>query len=174
MLIHMAFAWNDFFRVPTITVGIDHIVLYNSTVQNEIELAHDLEAGPHEFWIQHHGKQAHETNQHHDTHVFLKRLLFDQIDLDQIDYCKLTHKGQYYPEYNPDYVKTCAEQHIELPEYIQPNHYFGHNGTWRLAFNAPVMNWIIEEQNPSGMNLEDTMFSSSQITLQQVKDLFNI
>ena len=174
MLIHMAFAWNDFFRVPTITVGIDHIVLYNSTVQNEIELSHDLGAGPHEFWIQHHGKQAHETDQHNDTHVFLQRLLFDQIDLDQIDYCKLTHKGRYYPEYNPDYVKTCAEQQVELPEYIQPNHYFGHNGTWRLTFDAPVMNWIIEEQNPSGMNLEDTMFSSSQITLQQVKDLFNL
>jgi len=174
MLIHMAFAWNDFFRVPTITVGIDHIVLYNSTVQNEIELSHDLGAGPHEFWIQHYGKQAHETDQHNDTHVFLQRLLFDQIDLDQIDYCKLTHKGRYYPEYNPDYVKTCAEQQVGLPEYIQPNHYFGHNGTWRLTFDAPVMNWIIREQNPSGMNLEDTMFSSSQITLQQVKDLFNL
>jgi len=174
MLIHMAFAWNDFFRVPTITVGIDHIVLYNSTVQNEIELSHDLGAGPHEFWIQHYGKQAHETDQHNDTHVFLQRLLFDQIDLDQIDYCKLTHKGRYYPQYNPNYVKTCAEQQVELPEYIQPNHYFGHNGTWRLTFDAPVMNWIIEEQNPSGMNLEDTMFSSSQITLQQVKDLFNL
>jgi len=174
MLIHMAFAWNDFFRVPTITVGIDHIVLYNSTVQNEIELSHDLGAGPHEFWIQHYGKQAHETDQHNDTHVFLQRLLFDQIDLDQIDYCKLTHKGRYYPQYNPNYVKTCAEQPVGLPEYIPPNHYFGHNGTWRLTFDAPVMNWIIEEQNPSGMNLEDTMFSSSQITLQQVKDLFNL
>ena len=174
MLIQMDFEWDDFFRTPTVTVGIDHDVLYNGTVQTEINLICDLAVGPHEFWIQHHGKQAHETDQYHDTHVFLKRLLFDQIDLDQIDYCQLTHRGCYYPDYNPDYVKTCTEQQINLPEYLRPNHYFGHNGTWRLAFNSPVMNWIIEEQNPSGMNLEDTMFSSSQATLQQVKNLFNL
>lgn len=174
MLIQMNFKWNDFFRVPTIMIGVDDDVLYDGIVQHNIELVCDLVDGSHEFWIQHYGKQAHETDHRHDTHVFLQQLLFDQIDLDQIDYCRLTHRGCYYPEYNPDYVESCAEQQIKLPEYLQPNHYFGHNGTWRLAFNSPVMNWIIETQNPSGMNLEDTMFSSSQATLQQVKNLFNL
>ncbi len=174
MLVCAEFEYDDFFRRPTIAIGIDAVSLYDGEVQSSIELSYDLSPGDHEFWIRHYGKQPEETDQDHDTHVRLTRLLFDMIDLDQIDYCKLTHQARYYPDYNPDYVKTSAQQGITLPEYIVPNHYFGHNGIWRLPFSAPAMAWIITVQNPSGMNLEDTMFSSSQATLQQVKDFFKL
>lgn len=174
MVLELAFSFDDHFRLPTIKVGIDNVVLYHGPVNSHYKFDHALKDGPHSLWIEHYGKDLHETNGEHDTHVNIERIVFDGVDLDQLDYCKLTHRGQFYPDYAESYRVSCAESNTTLPEYIQPNHYLGHNGTWRLDFNTPELLWIITEQNPSGMHLEDTMFSTSSTVLTEIKDFFNL
>jgi hypothetical protein len=94
--------------------------------------------------------------------------------LDQLDYCRLTHRGVFCPKYAESYIASCKESNADLPEYISPNHYLGHNGVWHLDFSSPALLWIITEQNPSGMHLEDTMFSTSSGVLNEIKDFFKL
>jgi hypothetical protein len=174
MNIAIHFDFEDFFRTPLVRVGIDDVELYNGEVLEIIEVHCPVETGPHTFWIEHHGKQINETTNAHDHHIFIKKLYFNDIDLDQLDYCPLTHRGKFYPVYEESYITSCHEQRVDLPEFIQPNHYLGHNGVWRLNFSEPAMLWIIREQNPNGMHLEDTIFSTSETTLNEVKDFFKL
>lgn len=174
MRLQINFSFNDFFRTPTIKIGVDSTILFDGNITTQMDFDVPNVKGSHTLWIEHYGKLPNETTEHNDTHVFIKNILFDDIDLDQIDYCKLTHRGRFYPKYNTDYVKDCIMSGTVLPEYISPNHYLGHNGVWKLDFEMPAMSWIIKEQNPSGMNLEDTMFSSSNQTIQEIKDLFGL
>lgn len=174
MLISLEFDYNDFFAVPNIDILIDDLYLYQGHVQCQLDFEIDLAQGPHQLIIRHHGKKLQWTTQDQDHHVVVKRVCFDQIDLDQVDYCKLTHRAKFYPEYESSYQDTCQKQGIELPEFICPNHYLGHNGTWRLDFDYPALLWIITQQNPSGMHLEDTIFSTSGHVLQEVKEFFGL
>lgn len=174
MDLRIHFDYDDFFGVPEIEVCIDNSVLYDGVVQEFIELTCSVEDGPRQLIIRHKNKNNTQVNLHNDCHVFIKKIWFDSIDLDQIDYCQLTHRGKFYPEYDADYVATCQEQGIELPEYITPNHYLGHNGAWVLDFEAPVLLWVIRQQNPGGMHLEDTIFSTSHETLESVKKFFDL
>jgi hypothetical protein len=82
--------------------------------------------------------------------------------------------GKFYPEYESSYLASCRVQGLDLPEFICPNHYLGHNGVWKLNFESPELLWIIKQQNPSGMHLEDTMFSTSDHVLQEIKDFFKL
>ena len=174
MHLQINFTYDAFFRTPTIQIGIDDTIYFDGDVRECIEFETTLVKGTHKFWIKHHSKKPHETTETHDTHVFINTVIFDGVDIDQLDYRKLSHRGRFYPEYNTNYVKDCIINNIELPEYICPNHYLGHNGVWELEFDAPAMNWIIKEQNPSGINLEDTMFSTGKNTIQEIKDLFGL
>lgn len=174
MLLEIHFSYDTFFRHPTIAIGIDDQTVYADQVQETFSLDCQLANGAHTLWIRHHGKHPHETNKDHDTHVSIRKILFDGVDLDQVEYCRLTHRGRFYPVYDENYQLTCAEQGLVLPEYICPNHYLGHNGTWKLEFNTPELLWVITEQNPSGMHLEDTMFSTSADVLNEIKDFFKL
>lgn len=174
MIFTIDFDYEDFFRIPTIDIGIDDQTLYQGNVNESITIDVDLADGDHTLWIKHYNKKLYETTNEHDHHVFIKRILFGDIDLDQIDYCKLTHRGKFYPEYESSYIISCRAQGITLPEYIQPNHYLGHNGIWKLDFSSPELLWIITQQNPGGMHLEDTMFSTGAVTLSEVKNFFNL
>lgn len=174
MLLEIHFSYNNHFRHPSVEIGIDQQTLYTGVVQNIFQAHCSLANGPHTLWIKHFGKHEHETNEHHDSHVNIEKILFDSIDLDQLDYCKLTHRGKFYPAYTDNYRATCVAQGQDLPEYICPNHYLGHNGIWKLNFETPELLWIIIEQNPSGMHLEDTVFSTSTEVLNEIKEYFNL
>lgn len=174
MIFTIKFDFEDFFRIPTVDIGVDDCTLYQGNVNESISVDADLSIGEHTLWIKHYNKQLYETTQDHDHHVFIKQVLFGDIDLDQLDYCKLTHRGRFYPDYEPSYIASCQDTGITLPEYIQPNHYLGHNGIWKLEFSSPELLWIIKQQNPGGMHLEDTMFSTSDTTLIEVKKFFNL
>lgn len=174
MILEIRFSYNDHFRHPTIEIGIDEQVLYAGQVENHFTFDCQLNNGPHTLWVHHHSKQEHETNDQHDTHVHIQQILFDGVDLDQLDYCRLTHRGRFYPKYTENYIATCTANGQTLPDYISPNHYLGHNGTWELDFNTPELLWIITEQNPSGMHLEDTMFSTSTDVLNEIKSFFKL
>lgn len=174
MIYTFNFKFDDFFGVPTIKIGIDNQVYYNDIVNETVTIDVLLQQGSHKLWIEHYGKLMHHTDAHHDRHVVLERLLFDNIDLDQITYCPLTHRGKFYPYYEPSYIESNALQGTVLPEFIQPNHYFGHNGKWVLEYDCPELFWVIKEQNPSGVHLEDTIFSSSNDALEDIKKFFDL
>ena len=174
MDIEVTFTYNDHFRRPTLAMGLDELVLYDGPVESQFVFTVDIEPGSHQFWIRHHGKQIHETNDQHDCHLFIESIKLDGVDLDQVEYCKLTHRAKFYPVYEPTYIETCVNSGIALAEYLSPNHYLGHNGTWILDFSAPALLWIITEQNPSGMHLEDTIFSTSNTVLEDVKQFFKL
>lgn len=174
MIYTFNFDYEDFFAIPKIKIGVDKKVYYNGTVNESIEFEVELKSGNHTLWIEHYEKNLNWTDHEHDNHVFIKKIYFDHIDLDQLDYCPITHHGKFYPVYESSYVESCINAGIILPEYIQPNHYLGHNGIWKLDFQAPELLWIIKEQNPSGIHLEDTIFSTSDTTLNEVKKFFNL
>lgn len=174
MHLSIKFNFEKHFRVPTVEIGIDSISLYKGQVQSNFEFYKKLQHGEHLLWIRHYGKSVEETTQQFDTHIFVKEVRFEDINLDQFDHSQLTHLGRFYPEYNENYVKDCKIANIDLPEFICPNHYLGHNGTWKLNFESPCLDWIIKNQNPSGINLEDTIFSSGNESLEKIKDLFNL
>lgn len=174
MILNLAFTFDDYFRHPRVKIGIDNKILYNGPVQSSHAFDCKLPDGPHSIWITHYDKDLHETNSEHDTHINIESIVFDGVDLDQLDYCRLTHRGRFYPDYAESYRASCLESATPLPEYIQPNHYLGHNGTWYLDFHTPELLWIITEQNPSGMHLEDTMFSTSSAVLTEIKNFFKL
>lgn len=168
MDIDLYFSFDDYFGRPTIEVLVDDHTLFVGDVQSHLELrVPNLGDGDHVLSIRHFGKMPQHHSHDHDRHVHLDRVLFDHTDLDQLIWARLTHRGKFYPDYDKDYARDQ-----DLPEFIMPNHYFGHNGTWRLEFKTPALLWVIQEQNPSGMHLEDTIFSTTQDSVNYVKDFF--
>lgn len=174
MIYTFEFDFEDFFGPPQIRIGIDDYIYYDGTVKGTIDIELNLVDGDHVLWIQHYGKDITWTTKEHDNHVLIRRISFDGVDLDQIDYRPITHRGKFYPEYESSYQESCRQRNINLPEFISPNHYLGHNGTWRLEFSTPELLWIIKQQNPSGIHLEDTIFSTGQATLERVKHFFDL
>ena len=174
MELSVEFDFVDKFGFPHITIMIDDKVLYCGDVKHNITVADDIPDGNHILSIIHHDKKISDYDATHDKHVIITRILFDGVDLDQTKYCPLTHRGRFYPEYEQSYIMTCQQQNQVLPEFISPNHYLGHNGTWVLDFTSPAYDWIIKEQKPSGINLEDTIFSSGADTLSEIKSFFNV
>lgn len=174
MIYTVEFDFENFYAIPTVKIGIDHKIYHDGEVNGLISFEDKLDAGDHTLWIEHYGKNISWTTPKRDHHVFVKRILFDAVNLDQIDYCPITHRGRFYPCYEPAYLQSCREQGIDLPEFICPNHYLGHNGIWKLDFSTPELLWIIKEQNPSGIHLEDTIFSTSTSTLEDVKRFFEL
>jgi hypothetical protein len=174
MQVSIDFEYVDKFGCPQIAVLVDDQVLYSGNVQRNVTVNCSIKDGRHHLKIVHSEKKIDDYDDLHDRHVVIKKIMFDGVDLDQTMYCPLTHRGRFYPEYEESYIVTCKEQGVELPEYISPNHYLGHNGTWILAFESPAYTWIIQEQKPSGINLEDTIFSTGNETLNEVKSFFNV
>lgn len=174
MIYTINFSFDSFFGAPSIRIGINDVVLYNGAVTDTVAVEYTATPGSHELWVEHYGKKPHETTADHDKHVYIKSIFFDSINLDQLHYCPLTHQGKFYPIYEKSYIETCLDAGINLPEFIQPNHYLGHNGVWRLKFSSPENLWIIKEQNPSGVHLEDTVFSSNNNILSEIKDFFKL
>ena len=174
MNLKIIFDYDDRFGLPEVEIGVDQTCLHNGTVQNYFEFDIDLNDGPHELYIVHKNKTMDQTTADHDKHVFIKSLEFDQVNLDQLHYNPLTHRGRFYPKYEESYQADQLKNAIDLPEFISPNHYLGHNGIWRLAFNTPAMVWVIQEQNPSGIVLENTIASTSDDVLADIKNFFDL
>lgn len=172
--IDIDFAFVDKFGCPQIAILVDDQLLYSGDVLQHISVAASLEFSEHQLKIVHSGKKVNDYDETHDRHVLINKIRFNDIDLDQLEHCPLTHRGKFYPEYQSSYIETCKAQGTVLPEYISPNHYLGHNGTWILEFKSPVYDWIISEQKPSGINLEDTIFSTGQDSLNEIKKFFNV
>lgn len=168
------FTFEDKFGIPMLDILVDNTVLYSGNVQSTICCSINLTHGSHQLKIVHRDKKIDDYDSECDKHIYIKKIYFNGVDLDQTHYCPLTHRGRFYPEYNLSYIQTCQQENIELPKFYSPNHYLGHNGVWVLDFTEPVYNWIIDEQKPSGINLEDTIFSTGDDSLKEIKKFFNV
>lgn len=174
MLIDLGFSFNDHFGLPLVRIYVNDVMLYDGEIQERIELTHDIPNGEHQLIIEHHGKTIDQTTQDHDRHFILNRIRLDEINIDRFEHRKMSDRAKFYPKYEESYIRDQEQQGVNLPEFIVPNHYFGHNGKWILDFHSPVAIWVIREQNPSGIHLEDTIFRSSKDTIKDIKDFFGL
>ena len=56
MQLSIDFDYNDFFAVPDIKISLDDLCLHHGKVNEHFEFDIDLEDGPHQLTIDHHGK----------------------------------------------------------------------------------------------------------------------
>jgi hypothetical protein len=175
MLLTLTFTVGRELGDPNIKILIDdYLVLYEGTANEVFSREFDVPDGEHELKIVHYGKSDKDHLYHPDGTIKVDK--FVHIDGISIDNIKLTDKelqeGEFWPVYSTRYTSSMASQDRKLPNFIQPNLYLGHNGTWRYKFFYPFSLWIIEKRN-QGPNLENTIFKTSSKILQEAKSWFN-
>lgn len=140
---------------------------------SEIEFDVPLTVGDHELRITHYGK----TNQDHvfdnhgnviiDKHFEISKIYFDNVEL-----IEELWDGVFYPVYNEDYIQDLQSQGKTISYSIKPNLYLGHNGTWQLQFQYPVIDWLIDQRQYRLIKVQDPDFLSHERELQEVKQWF--
>jgi len=165
----------DQLGIPQIKILIDdYIVLYEGPAIPKFDREFDIDSGEHELKIVHFGK----TDQDHvyhpdgsiavDKYVYIKSITIDQVKLLDSE----LQSGQFWPVYSLSYVSDIVDAGQELPSYISPNLYLGHNGTWRYTFFNPFIDWIIECRQQHRINLNNTIFKTSARVLEEAKQFF--
>jgi hypothetical protein len=160
---------------PKIKILIDdYIVLYEGNAIDNFSKKFDINYGEHELKIVHHGKTDgdHLYNPNGsiavDKYIFIKSIIIDDVKLND----KELQSGQFWPVYSLSYVETMTAQGKDLPGFISPNLYLGHNGTWKYTFVYPFIDWIITKKQ-NGPQLKNTIFKTSNEILQEAKNFFS-
>jgi hypothetical protein len=164
------------FGYPQLRCAIDeNAPFYNGNSQPVIFADINMAPGYHEMVITHYNKQVDDQiidssgNIIKDKHVEILSISIDDI-LFRINELQ---EGHFYPVYNLDYVRDCEQQGVVLPYSISPNLYLGHNGTWKLNFYTPFIEYIIDKRQNLGVKLENTIFQSDTALLTQAKQWFD-
>ena len=155
----------DRLGTPKVKIIIDdYIALYEGDACEHYEFDIDLPHGGHDLKLVHYGKKP----QHHkydsygnvviDRHVEIKRIAFDNVDLD-----KELWDGKFFPVYMH---KTDTDLYC-----ISPNLYLGHNGTWKYEFITPILPWLIATRK-HGPIIEKTIFQTNASILVEAKNFF--
>lgn len=168
------FTIGDLLGTPTIKILIDdYVILYEGLAIKEFHKVFDLDDGEHELKIVHYGKTDHDHVLAEDGSIITDK--FVMIDSIVIDNVKLLDKelqsGEFWPVYSLSYVEDMIQSKQDLPPYISPNLYLGHNGTWRYTFFSPFVDWSIAQRN-NGPKLGGTIFKSSRQQLEYAKNFF--
>lgn len=168
------FTVGDQLGCPTIKILIDdYVVLYEGPAINEFHRVFDLNDGEHELKIVHYGKTDNDHVLADDGSILIDK--FVMIDSVTIDSVKLLDKelqsGEFWPVYSFSYVEDMIRLGKDLPTFISPNLYLGHNGTWRYTFFSPFVDWSIAQRKP-GPKLDGTIFKSSKQVLESAKIFF--
>ena len=159
---------------PTIRILVDeHMASFEGACPDELELDLNLIPGDHELRITHYGK-------HPDHHVYDNngKILIDRsveimdIEFDTVPLREILWEGSFFPVYLPEYVEDQQQQGIEVPYSITPNLYLGHNGTWRLKFIYPAIDWLIERRKHTFNKPVGELFQTSEAILLKTKDFF--
>lgn len=176
MQLTIDFRVGDALGAPRCKIMIDdYLVLYEGDAVDRFYHEVELSAGSHELKIVHFGK----TDRDHvynidgsigiDKYIEIESICIDEVRLRNDE----LQQGKFWPVYSDSYLATLQQAQQEIPPlYISPNLYLGHNGTWRWDFYYPFVPWIIEQRRP-GLNLDNTIFRSSGVTLAAAKDFFN-
>ena len=169
------FEVGDQLGTPMIKILIDdYIVLYEGPAVQQFDRTFDITSGEHELKIVHYGKTDQDHRYHPDgsisvdKYVYIKSIRIDEVDLFDSE----LQTGQFWPTYSLSYVADIVESGKELPSYISPNLYLGHNGTWRYTFFYPFVDWIIQCRQQHRLSLDGTIFKTSASLLQEAKDFF--
>jgi len=146
---------------------------YIGDVKEEITVDIKVEPGNHVLNILHFGKTVHDHVLDSDGNILIdKYFTIEKIALDGME---LTidelREGCFYPVYDNDYVQDCAKKNIEVPNFISPNLYLGHNGIWKLHFGYPIDSWLINKRGPA-IKLDNTIFQTSDHKLERGFDFF--
>lgn len=169
------FEVGDQLGLPMIKILIDdYVILYEGPAMTQFDRTFDINSGEHELKIVHYGK----TDQDHlynadgsiavDKYVYIKSITIDQVKLFDSE----LQTGQFWPVYSLTYIADIVAEGKELPTYISPNLYLGHNGTWRYTFFYPFVDWIIACRQQSRQNLDNTIFKTSASLLEEAKAFF--
>lgn len=176
MLIEIQFSHEIEFGYPKLRCAIDeNAPFYDGNSQTHITADINVAPGFHELVITHYNKQA--GDQLIDSQgkiVKDKYVQIENIKIDNIAFrIEELREGHFYPVYNLDYVNDCKKQGIILPYSISPNLYLGHNGTWKLNFYTPFIDYIIKKRQEHSINLDNTIFQSDTELLARAKAWFN-
>lgn len=174
MKLNIALTLGDRLGMPNVKCLIDEsIVLHEGPAAPDLAWEFDVMPGEHELIIVHYGKTTHDHVLDSNGSIAIDK--FVQIESISIDDIKLHNQelwqGRFYPVYDPDYVRDQQVNGYQLPYYISPNLYLGHNGAWKWEFCYPFVPWIITQRR-QGPQLEGTIFQTSQRILDEAKDFF--
>jgi len=122
---------------PQIRCGINNLSTHTLVLNNDAELAYDLELpiGQHKFMLEF----ANKTNATPDMAVEIVSVEFEGMTLDRFRW-----SGVYYPDYPEPWA---SEQTDPLPKFHTSATYLGWNGRWELAFETPIFTWIHQLEN---------------------------
>ena len=159
---------------PLIRIMLDDTTSsFEGPCEDQIEFDIPITKGNHELRITHYGKQNHDHEYDQngkilkDKHVEILKISLDGVELKQELW-----DGEFFPVYNPDYVKTMKEKNIKVPYSIKPNLYLGHNGTWVYNFKYPVVPWLIKTRGYKDRMIVDPDMTSVDEELQAAKKYF--
>ena len=164
-----------YFGDPFIRCTLDeNAPSFDGPSQDTISVDLRLSPGYHELVITHfHKKDSDHVLDNNgniliDKHVEIKGISIDDIafTVDEL------REGQFYPVYNRKYYDQCISRGVILPLSISPNLYLGHNGTWKISFNYPFVEYIINKRKGSGVNLQNSIYQSDVELLQRAKEWF--
>lgn len=162
------------FGDPKVRCTIDeNAAFYDGASMDYISADLGVTPGFHELLITHYGKrdEDHVIEQGKitvDKHIEIERIIIDDIEF-KIEELR---QGHFYPVYNENYVRDCRRKGIDLPPSISPNLYLGHNGTWKLSFHTPFIDYIINKRKNLTVQLENSIFQSDVELMQEAKQWF--
>lgn len=163
------------FGDPLVRCGIDeNAPFFDGVSQDVIAASVGVVPGFHELVITHYNKKDSDhllDSQGHivkDKHIEIVGIEIDEIAF-HIDELR---EGNFYPVYNPYYYQECLDRGQPLPPSISPNLYLGHNGTWKLSFHTPFVEYIIAKRKKLNIDLDNTIFQSDAETLKKIKQWF--
>jgi len=163
------------FGYPLIRCGIDeNAPFFDGACQDVIEASFGIAPGYHELVITHYNKKDSEQILDHtgrivkDKHIEIQKIIIDDLafSIDEL------REGSFYPVYNPVYYQDCLNLGQPLPPSICPNLYLGHNGTWKLSFHTPFVEYIIQKRKNLAINIDHTIFQSDAELLKKIKTWF--
>jgi hypothetical protein len=160
---------------PTIKILIDeHMASFQGPCPDFLDLDLPVAPGEHELRIVHYGKkpQDHVYDEQGqvivDRHVEIQSVVFDDVEL-----VEELWSGEFFPVYDPDYQKDMQQQGTELPYFISPNLYLGHNGTWKLKFMYPAIDWVIQQRRSRQNKPVSHTFQTSEQAVIQARKFFD-
>lgn len=163
------------FGDPLIRCGIDeNAPFFEGASQDMIEATIGVVPGFHELVITHYNKKDSDHLLDSQGHIVKDKYIeITGITIDEIPfYIDELREGSFYPVYNPVYYQERLDQGQPLPPSISPNLYLGHNGTWKLSFHTPFVEYIISKRKNLSIDLNNTIFQSDAETLKNIKQWF--
>jgi len=175
MNIKLEFKVERAFGDPLIKIMVDDTMCsFEGKCPDELTFDIPMTIGSHALRITHYGKiDSDQTLDVNNNILVDKHVEISKIWLDNIELKEELWEGEFFPVYNPDYVKDLKAKGIDLSYSIQPNLYLGHNGMWQLWFKYPVASWLIEKRHDKIARQLDPDFQSREDELNKVKLFFD-